>query len=97
MSNLQSDRAQILLAAQSSLLGEVFPSLISVDVSWYAHQIELKFYIDSEPSEPDLESVSAIEAEMNAHFPAHDIAIVLAIGHPRPENRGDVCVFARRP
>ena len=93
-------RPRILLSAQSALLGEIFPALQEIDVSWSDHTITLLFFVDQNHTEEDIESINCIESEMIAHFSdSEKIEIVsnVIVDDLCPENRGEVCVFARRP
>lgn len=91
----QEEHTRLLLAAYGSLVGEVFPSLSVVDVSWGERWIKFWFFLSDAPSEEDLESMSVIETEMLAHFPDRDIQSEFHVGHPSGD-RGTVCIFARR-
>lgn len=91
------DRTQILLATQSAILGEVFPGLASLFVSWDQHLIKLTYHVNEKLIAEDHESISRIEAEMAAHFPEQEIeSSVIGLPFPAPDSRM-VCVFAKRP
>ncbi|MFA5504043.1 MAG: hypothetical protein WC423_01365 [Vulcanimicrobiota bacterium] len=88
------ERARLLLAAHGALLGEVFPSLSVVNVSWGERWIKFWFFLSNAPSEDDLESMSIVEAEMLAQYPDREVMSEFYVDAPR--GRGAVCIFARK-
>ena len=96
MTKTTYSRDHILLAAQSALLGEVFPGLLAVDMSWTFKLVEFTFFVVAELNEIDRESVSSVEAEMSAHLPGVDLLSHVIVGDPGGHNRGQACVFAAR-
>lgn len=98
MNKDQEERARILLYVQRALTLEVFPSLISLDVSWESKRITLKFFVDGPLSDEDKESISVIETELIADFyEDEEVVSEVFYGEVPREKRGKVCVFARRP
>ena len=93
----RSRRVEVLLNAQRALVGEVFPNLNEVDISWDTKSINLKFFLSSSLTEEDEESISAIETELNSDFPDDKISHDCVVGDKRNSQRGTVCIFARRP
>jgi len=69
MSGIPS-RVTVMLSLQRALLGEVFPALRAVTVEWGPAFVRFIGYIDGEPSEEDLESLSCVSAEVAADFSA---------------------------
>ena len=63
-------RARVLLSAQRALLGEVFPALESVWLRIELDGVELFWCVDGPLSSEDRESMSSVEAEMQADFDA---------------------------
>ena len=67
----QPDRKQeVLVAVQQALLGEVSPHLRAVTVDFDATNLWLKCYYDGEVDDVDRESMSQVETELVAYFPA---------------------------
>lgn len=91
------NRTQVLLAAQMALLGEVFPLLDEVDISWEPGAIHLRFFLSANPTDEDKDSMSVIETEMYAHFPNEKISYEYKVGKANTFERGEACIFARRP
>jgi hypothetical protein len=90
-------RTRILLATQSALLGEVFPGVAAIYVSWDQLLIKLTYFVDEPLLAEDRDSISRIEAEMAAHFPEQEIeSSIFNLPFPVPDSCM-VCVFARRP
>lgn len=71
-------RCEVLLSLQRALLGEVTPRLRAVTVRHAESSIHFDAYFDGEPNEEERESMSAVETEVMAGFPAthtttHDV------------------------
>jgi hypothetical protein len=90
-------RARVLLSATFALVGEVFPGLCKVDVSWDSSQIYLKFFVDRAPGEDDLESISCIETEILADLYPEFLVSSTVVLPGEQSARGDECIFAVRP
>jgi hypothetical protein len=91
-------RARVLLSMQRALLGEVFPSLRAVWVEWSEREIRIRWIVDQEVSGADRESISSVEAEVQADFDA-DVFVgseTLERRAPEPILERGTCVFARR-
>ncbi len=92
--NENYSRAEILLAVQSSLVGEIFASLCAVDVTWSESELELKYFISGELSESDEECVTSVEAALASHLVGIEIESNVMKEKPSQQSRGAVCVFA---
>lgn len=91
-------RVKILLAAQASLLGEIFPSIRKITIDWTENSISLIYHVSSELSEEDTESVSIIETVMYSHLPEFEItSIIITPSSPLPVTAQGVVIFAVRP
>ena len=67
-----SDRkSEILMTVQQALLGEVSAQLRAITVSYGDLILHLDCYYDGEIQEDDRESMSCVETELMAHFPAN--------------------------
>jgi len=90
----------VLLSIQDALVGEVFPSLRAVDVSWDESRVDVLFFVSSKLNDDEEEAISSIEAEMSAHLNSkvevHSEVNVVSSDSPLPQRRGKVCVFARK-
>lgn len=64
-------RERVLLSLQRALLGEVFERLIAVCVDWHDHHITIYAYVDGDPTDDELESLSCVETEVIADFSKH--------------------------
>ena len=96
MTMMDDTRATILLSAQRALLGEVFPTLNKVYVSWGPGSIKLTFLLSEPPNEKDKDSMSSIETEMLADFfPDREVSSDFSVGKRNDESE-TVCIFARR-
>ena len=69
-----NEAQKIVFAAHSSLVGEVFPSLLAVDVVYGKSFAKFLFFLSETPSEDDYECMSVIETEMLAHFVDLDVS-----------------------
>ena len=61
--------ADVMLALQKGLLGEVTPSLRSVDVRFVQSGLHCRAYFDGEPSEEEREGMSRLETQLYADMP----------------------------
>lgn len=89
-------RPTLLLAIQSALVGEIFPALAAVDISWDEQRVEIVFYVDEKLSDDDHDSISSVEAEMTAHINDKVVSSEIVVGKRSGVSREAVCVFARR-
>jgi hypothetical protein len=92
-----NNRAKVLLTAQSALVGEVFPSLRAVCISWGADFVVLAYHVDAELSDDDRDSITSIEAAMAADLPDFETSSEIILASVRGKERDGVCIFARRP
>ena len=72
------NRLDILLALQSALLGEVYPSIRAVVYKYSSEtkQFLLRYYLDREPIDDDYESAGNVVAEFISNFKFSDFDIV---------------------
>lgn len=96
MTITDKDRPRILLSVQRALLGEVFPSMVYVYLTWSTHTIALTVCVDSCYRESDAASVSSIEAEISADFPGVEVTSSVVSIKEHVSNASEICVFARR-
>jgi hypothetical protein len=66
--------ASLIASVSRALLGEVSDKLRCVQFRTNAQQIQLAFFFEGRPSDQDLDSVSAVAAEVAADFPDLTIA-----------------------
>ena len=91
-------RTSILLSAQRALVGRIFPKLGRVDISWASGAIELMFFLTDPPTDDDKDSMTTMEAEMDADFfPEFVTSSTIHVGQADLTQRGQVCIFARGP
>src|SRR5579859_278584 len=64
----ESPRTTALLSVQRALLGEIFPSLESLWLRIEPEGVELLWCVDGALSPQDRDSISSVEAEMQADF-----------------------------
>ena len=91
-------RMPVLLSLQRALLGEVFPALVAVCVSWSERAIRIRWFVDPPISDDNRESVSSVETEVLADFPVGVLVeseILPTINYDRQSEPG-ACVYARR-
>jgi hypothetical protein len=91
-----TNRAEILLAAQSALVGEIFPVLRKVSILWRPGSVVLTYHVDAELSDDDRDSITSIEAEMVAHLPELDTSSEIILYDAKYQQSNSVCIFARR-
>jgi|GEM_PF-4022720 len=67
-------REEILLALQSSLLGEISTSVIAVVFQYNAENryFKLRYYLDKEPDKDEYESIGNVVAEFISNFKFSD-------------------------
>ena len=70
-----AERANVLLAAQRALLGEVPGVLRAVTLGWSANEIQLRAIFDGEVNEDTRESMECVGSEVIASFPDHTIEV----------------------
>lgn len=92
-----TNRAKVLLTAQAALVGEVFPLLRKVSISWGPDFIVITYHVDAELSDDDRDSITSIEAEMAANLPEFEASSEIILPSSRHEEKAGVCIFARRP
>lgn len=97
MTDFDDTRVNVLLTMQRALLGEIFPRLEKVDVTWEPGKILMTFFVTSPLDDTDRDTVTSIEAEMCADWPDEDIESEIVVNDVRPSRRGMECVFSRRP
>jgi hypothetical protein len=90
-------RTRILLSVQSALVGEIFPGLRQVDISWDSSQVCLTFFMDRVPDDDDRESISSIEGEMLADLYPEFLVSSTVVLPGEQSARGTQCIFAVRP
>ncbi|EKE05154.1 MAG: hypothetical protein ACD_19C00418G0002 [uncultured bacterium] len=97
---MSNQRVEVLLCIQQALLGEVFPALRAIDISWGEKMIKFIAYVDGIISDNDYDSLSCIETEIIACFSENYIInyeiIRIDSPHPLPNKRGMECVYSRR-
>lgn len=81
-------REKILLALQSSLQGEIYPSIRAIV---FKHNPQLKhfilrYYLDKEPEESDYESIGNVMAEFMSNFKFSDF-----------ERLDEECLYTDKP
>lgn len=96
MSPETTNRAKILLTAQAALVGEIFPLLRKVSISWGPDFLVLTYHVDAELSGDDRDSITSIEAEMAADLPDFEISSEIILPSVWHEERDGQCIFARR-
>lgn len=81
-----------------AILGEVFPKIIAIDMMPIQHNLlTIRYFVDRELSNDDKDSISIIETEVYADMPDIDIKSEVILGGPTPTERGELCLFRRRP
>ncbi len=91
------ERTDVLLSAQRAMWGEIFPSLRSITVEWSEDCIYVYGYLDGEPSDDDIESISCIATEIVADFRGIDIEFeVIRCDYPIPISDSRTIVYLRR-
>ena len=95
-------RTSVLLSVQRALLLEIFPSTSSIYARISRDAVELEWFVDGPISDNDRNSVTTVEAEIDADFGPGFLATSRIIegtgrGVHRDRNPMVVCVFARRP
>ena len=91
--------AALICSVNRALLQEVGPSLRAVKAQETGETIRLRFFIDGEPSEEDLNSASCAASEVISDFPEHaldDQVVRLDAPTPIPSEGGWITVFERR-
>lgn len=69
-------RQAVLLSLQRALVGNVFPALRGMTVSWESGNIRILAYVDGDISEDNLESLRYVETEVIADFfPQHFVSL----------------------
>lgn len=95
----------MLLSVQRALLGEIFPALESLWLRIEPRGVELSWCVDGVASPQDRESISSVEAEMQADLDdgftidsnvlrAGAVQTKILAGNVEPDL---ICVFKRRP
>ncbi|MCW3474724.1 hypothetical protein [Limobrevibacterium gyesilva] len=93
------DRADVILAVNRALWGEVMPVMRAVQVAWTAGHLELHFFIDGEVPDEARDSARVVAEEMVADFPFMVVAercIRLDAPAPVPHAPGWHTVYARK-
>lgn len=70
MSATEQRRVAVLLSLQRALLGEIGPNLRAVTVRYAETSLHFEAYFDGEIRDEDRESMSLVETEVMAEFPA---------------------------
>lgn len=94
-----NDRKHIVLVAiQQALLGEVSARLRCVSLSWEDTSVHFDCYFDGEIDDRDRDSMSYVETELMAAFPAtHAIThAVHRLDYPAPLPQDHIRAFSRR-
>jgi len=71
---MEIKRGEILLALQSSLLGEIYPTIRAVVFKYnsdYRH-FTIRYYLEKEPDEDDYENIGVVVAEFLSNFKFSD-------------------------
>jgi hypothetical protein len=86
MSTNATRTAEVVLAVQQALLGEVTPNLRAVIVARHdASSVFVVAYFDAEPSELEREAMSRVETELLARFPEDHVVQVDVVQLGEPE------------
>lgn len=62
-------RKDILLSAQKSLCGAIYPEVRAVAIGYKSKKLKVIYYLDREPNEEDFEIISIVTTEIIADFP----------------------------
>ena len=92
------NKARMLLALMTALLGEVSPALRAALIKWDNRTVHLFFFYDGKVSEEDHESAECAATEVIANFPHHQLKIAITrldYPNPLPHDVGDI-VYKRR-
>lgn len=63
-------RKQVLIATNSSLIGNVSSEMRMISLKWNYEKMDIRVIFSKEPSEDDRDLVSEIMGELLAHFPS---------------------------
>ncbi|WP_257168500.1 hypothetical protein [Bradyrhizobium sp. SRS-191] len=93
------ERSSVFLSLTRALLGEVTPSLRTVQFELVDRNIDIFCIFDGSISEDDRESMSCMETEVMANFPEATVqarCLRIDLPDPVPNAPGRSVVFARR-
>lgn len=81
-------REEILLALQSSLLGEIYSEIRAVVFKYNSdnRQFTLRYYLEKEPNEDDYENIGIVVAEFISNFKFSEF-----------EKVDEECVYSKLP
>jgi hypothetical protein len=93
-------RVMFLLSLQRAMLGEVFPALRAMAVTWDTQSIHMTAYVDSSSTSQDVESVHVIEGYVAGDFPewvkVESEIVVYDEPAPLPYAADAILVYSRR-